>query len=253
VSVRRPEPQGQAVDVCAPDEVARFRRYLESAGGPHIPHREGLAAALRRPVPVGLRPYLRRWATQAVAPWARARAARDTAAPARLHLACGSNYKPGWVNVDLLGTHVDVPLDLSRGLPWLDGSVAAILHEHYLEHLNLRQAHALTTECHRVLRPGGVLRIGVPDARACLRAYCGEESEAQWIAGRPAPLLAVSELVYEHGHQSVWDARTLELLCRSAGFSAAAPQEFGTGLLQPNGDSENRRGWTLYVEAVRSP
>lgn len=233
------------------DGVAEFRSYVERAGAPHIPHREGLAAAVRRPVPVGLRPYLRRWATQAVAPWARAKAARQADLRARLHLACGANYKLGWVNVDLLGTRVDIPLDLSRALPWPDGSVGAIFHEHYLEHLDLCQARALTIECHRVLRAGGVLRIGVPDAKACLHAYCGDESRAQWIAGRPAPLLAVSELFYEHGHRSVWDEETLALLCRSAGFSAVAPQEFGTGLLAPSGDSENRRGWTLYVEAVR--
>jgi predicted SAM-dependent methyltransferase len=171
--------------------------------------------------------------------------------PVRLHLACGSTYKDGWVNVDLLGTRVDVALDLSRGLPWPDGAVDAVFHEHYLEHLSLSEACALTAEAHRVLRPGGVLRIGVPDAAACLRAYCGDAREAHWIEGRPAPLLAVSELVYEHGHRSLWDAQTLDLLCRAAGFPGADRREFGEGALQPNGDSEHRRGWTLYVEAVR--
>lgn len=241
---------GPPVGVSPRDEVARFRSYVESAGTRHVPHREGVAAAVRRPVPVGLRPHLRRWATRAVAPWARARAAR-AAAPARLHLACGTNYKLGWVNVDLLGTRVDMPLDLSRGLPWPAGSVGAIFHEHYLEHLDLRQASALTQECHRVLCVGGVLRIGVPDAGASLRAYCGQDTRAPWMQGRPAPLLAVSELVYEHGHRSVWDVPTLDLLCRSAGFAATRQWEFGTGALQPNGDSESRRGPTLYVEAVR--
>lgn len=237
----------------ADGDAGEFRRYVEHAGGPHVPERHGLDAALRRPIPVALRPHLRRWATRAIAPRARAKATAlaGSGAPVRLHLACGRNYKPGWVNVDLLGTRVDVALDLGDALPWADGSVAAVFHEHYLEHLTPAAALALTAECRRVLKPGGVLRIGVPDAAACLRAYCGERADAHWVAGRPAPLLAVAELVYEHGHRSMWDPPTLDLLCRAVGFEGAERRRFGQGLLSPNDDSESRRDWTLYVEAVR--
>jgi SAM-dependent methyltransferase len=59
-----------------------------------------------------------------------------------------------------------IPFHYEKGdrLPYDDGQFGYIFSEHFFEHLFLDEAIALLTECFRVLRPGGVIRICVPDA-----------------------------------------------------------------------------------------
>src|SRR4029077_17458324 len=102
--------------------------------------------------------------TNAVRPWARRRA-RKFIAPTRLHLGCGARHVDGWVNIDFIGvSRVDLPWDLRNQLPFADGSAEAVFHEHLLEHLPLNAVLTLLQECRRLLRPGGIIRVGVPDA-----------------------------------------------------------------------------------------
>jgi SAM-dependent methyltransferase len=55
-------------------------------------------------------------------------------------------------------------LDLREPMPFLDNSCAMVHSEHFLEHLAYpHDAMRFLTECFRVLRPGGVFRVGVPD------------------------------------------------------------------------------------------
>jgi len=130
--------------------------------------------------------------------------------PLRLHLGCGSAYKEGWVNIDLAGTRVDLPWDLRRPLPFASGSIDAIFHEHLLEHLTYAQGLELHQRCRLLLRPGGVLRIGVPDAGAALRSYAAPEPPGSWQSERwPTPLARIASLTYDHGHRAIYDAETL--------------------------------------------
>jgi SAM-dependent methyltransferase len=61
--------------------------------------------------------------------------------------------------------------DLSRGIPAADNSVDAVYHSHLLEHLDRAVAERFVREVHRVLRPGGIQRISVPDFERVARAY----------------------------------------------------------------------------------
>lgn len=61
--------------------------------------------------------------------------------------------------------------DLSRGIPFPDASVDAVYHSHVLEHLDREIAGRFLSECARVLRPGGIIRIVVPDFERCCREY----------------------------------------------------------------------------------
>jgi predicted SAM-dependent methyltransferase len=172
----------------------------------------------------------------------------------RLHLGSGRRRKPGWVNIDLfLGAPVDLGWKLPRPLPFAPQTVNAIFHEHLLEHLTLEQGLALLDECHRLLRLGGILRIGVPDAGVYLRAYAGDDRRIldEVRPGRPTRLLAIQEVFYRHGHRTMYDLETLTLLCKAAGFSRVEERSFGDSRLDPAPDSEGRRSETLYVEAVR--
>jgi SAM-dependent methyltransferase len=81
--------------------------------------------------------------------------------PLFLNLGCGGNRLPRHVNVDLYGKP-DVIWDLNiTPYPWADNSVDGIEMWHTLEHLE--NWWGAFTECARILRPGGYLRIRVPD------------------------------------------------------------------------------------------
>jgi SAM-dependent methyltransferase len=83
----------------------------------------------------------------------------------KLNVGCGQNYKHGWVNIDLART-ADLVLDMREPIPLADGSVRMIYSEHFFEHLDYPQhaAHFLS-ESYRILEPGGVFSVGVPDTR----------------------------------------------------------------------------------------
>lgn len=169
-----------------------------------------------------------------------------------LHLACGERWIPGWTNVDMAGARADVTWDLRRPLPLEPGSVTAIFHEHFLEHLPLEEAIESLRQCHRLLAPGGILRIGVPDFRRHVESYVsGDDFVDEIRPGRPAALLAINELVYSYGHRSLWDLETFQLALSEVGFEDVRERPFGASALGTAPDSDERRNGTLYVEAVK--
>lgn len=233
-----------------PQEQARalFEAYLakRSGGGSAQTGAADPASRVRRwgrrVVPQRFRLHARVAVTALAAPRARRRAQRIGAnGTVRLHLGSGPVRKPGWVNVDLLGDRVDLAWNLLEPLPFGERTVHAIFHEHLLEHLSLEDGYRLACESYRVLRPAGVLRIGVPD--------CGAP-EIAW-PGAPTRLLALQEFFAEAGHRTMYDTETLGLVLRAAGFPTVEQRPFGDSRLEPVPDSEHRRIGSLYVEAVK--
>jgi predicted SAM-dependent methyltransferase len=84
--------------------------------------------------------------------------------PVRLHIGCGTNALPGWVNIDRVARlpGVNTELDVTD-LPYPDGTVDAVLAEHVLEHFSFAEEAQAWRELARVLRPGGTLTLEVPD------------------------------------------------------------------------------------------
>jgi predicted SAM-dependent methyltransferase len=208
----------------------------------------------KQAVPPRFRFTARRVLTDVVAPAQRRRAAnffgRD---PLLLHLGCGGRPKRGWVNIDLLGDPVDVAWNLTRELPFPDECADGVFHEHLLEHLTLEEGLALTAECSRVLKPGGILRIGVPDIEMMIRSYVvgGTGYLAEYKSDRPTPLLALQEMFYGHRHRAMYDVPTLAALTQAAGLGEAIAGRFGEELLGTSPDSPERRYNTLYVAAKK--
>jgi predicted SAM-dependent methyltransferase len=89
-----------------------------------------------------------------------------------LNFGCGGAFHPEWVNLDAAPADPRVTAhDLRRGFPFSAGSFDAAYGSHVLEHLEPDAASRLLRDCHRILRPGGILRIVVPDLEAIARLY----------------------------------------------------------------------------------
>ncbi|WP_168441934.1 class I SAM-dependent methyltransferase [Pontiella desulfatans] len=94
-------------------------------------------------------------------------------------------------------------------LPFDDETVDFIFSEHFFEHLFLDEAVDLFRECHRVLKPNGLIRTCVPDAD--LRTYEPVES-----VGYPNQCLPYS---HPDKHKSRWSVYSLCEALEHAGFA----------------------------------
>ena len=89
-----------------------------------------------------------------------------------LNLGCGERFHPEWVNLDLHPSNPSVQAwDLQADLPFPDASFDAVYHSHVLEHFSMAAGLRLLGRCRRVLRPGGTLRVVVPDLERIVRLY----------------------------------------------------------------------------------
>jgi predicted SAM-dependent methyltransferase len=207
----------------------------------------------RKLVPWRLRQNAKLHATTVVMPISRVRARRlSREGGLMLHLGSGIHPLPGWLNVDLVSMQPDLAWDLRRKLPFPDGSARACFLEHVLEHFTLADVLAVLDECNRVLEPGGIVRVGVPDFGRYMRSYAGENDLIeQKRPGRPTRLLAVAEVALAHGHRSVWDAETLEGVLVEAGFANVRACAFGETALEPVPDAPYREPESIYAEGVK--
>jgi predicted SAM-dependent methyltransferase len=234
--------------------IGAYVAYLENERGRGLP-RGAAARLLRRVSTPGLRDAARLRATALLAPIIIRRArAIDGHDDVRLHLGSGSNYLPGWVNIDLLGTGSDLPWDLRRRLPFPAGSAQAVFMEHVIEHFTLSGALELLKDCHRMLAVGGVVRVGVPDLGRYIRSYTGDRELIERARpNRPTPLLAVAEVAQFHGHLSAYDDETLVMLLEAAGFVDVGVRAFGVSkALDTVPDLEERRLESIYAEGTRA-
>jgi len=89
-----------------------------------------------------------------------------------LNLGCGNRYNTEWVNIDFVATppHV-MGHNLLKGIPFPDAEFDAVYHSHVLEHFSKKDGVNFIKECYRILKPGGVIRIAVPDLEGIVRCY----------------------------------------------------------------------------------
>ena len=89
-----------------------------------------------------------------------------------LNLGCGVTFHPDWTNADLIPAAPDIlRQDLEKTLCFAGDTFEGVYHSHVLEHLPKAAAESFLKECFRVLRPGGVLRVVVPDLEVIARLY----------------------------------------------------------------------------------
>ena len=116
----------------------------------------------------------------------------------RVNIGCGKYPLDGYTNVDASqDSAADVRMDAFAFLATLaDDSLEEVYAGHFLEHLTQLEGQAFLAECYRVLQPGGVCAIVVPDMRTIL---------AEWLAN--------TATVAEYPEGVYWPIRDLVAVC----------------------------------------
>lgn len=180
----------------------------------------------------------------------------------KLNIGCGDVQPDGWTNIDnsnrawltvklpwidkalvacgalspsCYGPKVNTS-NLLKRWPFADGSVQAIYGGDFYEHFTREQANHLTAEAFRVLAPGGVLRLRVPDGELMWRNYlkavdaarslpAGQRNGAVkeierhvWMYFRDLCTVRPIFKSMGHFHKWHWDEVQLTELLRSCGF-----------------------------------
>jgi len=170
---------------------------------------------------------------------------------------CGLCSPDGWVNFDtspslrmkrvpVFGkflTKVPWPDtvkfgDIRTGLPVADGSADGAYCSHTLEHLALEDLRLALKNTFRVLKPGGVFRLVLPDLKLLATEYMNDSSpEAAMkfmehsLLGRPNRPKGLSGLVRSwlgnSEHLWMWDFESLSAELANAGFTNIRRAQFG--------------------------
>ncbi len=191
-----------------------------------------------------------------------------------LQIGCGHQRLAGWLNSDYQPRHGDVMfLDATRRFPFPDASLDFIFSEHMIEHVPYPAGQVMLRECHRVLKPGGCLRLSTPNLvniASLMAAPLAEEKRnyIEKVSARYIPLnharlpgFVVNNFFWDFWHWFVYDPDTLSQALAQAGFTAIAPVGSGqsrhpelTGL-ERHGDSVGAdldRFETMIFEASKS-
>jgi predicted SAM-dependent methyltransferase len=129
---------------------------------------------------------------------------------------CGGNKLDGWENYDS-------EVDITKPLPFPDNSTDYIFAEHVVEHLDSREVFNFFSECYRILKDGGWIRVCVPSI-ARIYSYADKEYY-DWLAqsgfGEGNLKSAIRNLMVNHGHKTVWSEELLQVALCGAGFSTS--------------------------------
>lgn len=176
----------------------------------------------------------------------------------RLHLGCGPRAAAGWLNLDTWPyPGVDLLADLRSGLPLPEGTMDAALALHVLQDIAWPDLPAAVRELRRVLRPGGVLRLGLPDLDRAIDAYRRGDAAYFLVPDDDAQSLGaklVTQIVWYGSVRTPFNFDFARELLEEAGFVDLRRCAFGQ---THSGDPllaslDHRERESLFVEARRA-
>ncbi len=175
-----------------------------------------------------------------------------------LDVGCGPNLHPDFVNLEYQWRPgIDICWDITKKpYPFRDGRFAGIFTEHCLEHISFEDFHKNVAEFYRLLKPGGTVRIIMPDGEIYLDIYqrqkMGEDILMPWQSGYISPMARINGIFRKYGHQFIYDFETVRIILDGAGFKNIRKLGYKQGD-DPNLliDSEWRKDESLYIEAKK--
>ena len=189
----------------------------------------------------------------------------------KLHLGCGSKRFPGWLNADRFKADADIYLNACRRYPFADNTFRAVYTEHMLEHIPVDYVPGLLSEVHRILQPGGMFRVTVPDLDIYVEKYTAQDraffepilvnyrekmkdqKKKYWLVRTPGGAFMSRAVHRCYHHHWMYDFQTLKSCLEEIGFKTVLKQQFNQSVLPEAGllDRPDRQFETLYVDAIK--
>jgi predicted SAM-dependent methyltransferase len=179
--------------------------------------------------------------------------------PYRLHLGCGKVRLENWINLDgdPAYARADVYWDLHDRLPFPAGSCELIHSEHVLEHLDVATGTRLLRECHRILQPGGTVRIAMPSLDEIIaKSASGEWKDQDWLTWpgfkfikTRAEMLNIAFRWWDH--RWLYDREELHRRLKEAGFTSIRDMPWRQSQIESLCNLETRKDSLLICEAQR--
>lgn len=181
--------------------------------------------------------------------------------------------------------------DLKKGLPYVSGSIDVVYHSHLLEHLDRDIAKLFLLEAKRVLKPGGIHRIVVPNFEILCKNYIShitdcenddterknhenfiakiiEQSvrkEAFGTGQQQSVMRCIENIIFGDArkrgetHQWMYDKISLKVALLDAGYKEILVQKYNTSLipkwneygLDLDEDAGQYKLDSLYIEAIK--
>ncbi|MCZ2207368.1 methyltransferase domain-containing protein [Cylindrospermopsis raciborskii] len=104
-----------------------------------------------------------------------------------VNLACGGVYVTSndWINLDYASSDVHVrQANLLETLPFDSNSISLVYSSHFLEHIPLAQVPSFLKECYRILKPGGIIRLVLPDFEEMCHEYISQLHQGDYTKAR---------------------------------------------------------------------
>ena len=173
----------------------------------------------------------------------------------RLNWGCGGHTLPGWINSDQKdGAGIDLSCDIAEGLPLETGSMDYVVSIHALPEVHYDRIVPVLAELRRVIKPGGILRLCLPDLLKGIRAYERGDRDYFLVPDEDAKSLGaklITQLIWYGYSRTLFTSEFIEEMLIKAGFSRVVHCAYR----QTSGpdpeivDLDNREPESLYVEA----
>lgn len=175
--------------------------------------------------------------------------------PEYVNIGCGAYPAEGFCNIDYAWGPGLLCFDITRGIPLPSSRLRGIFTEHCLEHISYADCINVLRDFHRILKPGGVARVVVPDGELyCslyVRAQAGQSVSWPYAENGRLPIYYVNRIMRDHGHRFIYDFDSMKEALLSVGFREVHRASFREGsdpmLLI---DQEQRSVESLYVEGI---
>lgn len=170
-----------------------------------------------------------------------------------LNIGCGKKHIEGFINMDIVQPY-DEKLDATKGLPFEDAVVSGVYSEHFFEHLTQSEGLNFLRECRRVLVPGGLVRVAMPDLDEIIQRYISQDWRGggdmfnlgfDWVINRCEMM---NLAMREWGHKHVYNQEELERIARLSGLEPIRRYEFGQSDTKEFLDKETRNSSKLIME-----
>lgn len=175
----------------------------------------------------------------------------------RLNWGCGAYGAAQWINSDIKeGPGIQYPCDVREGLPFPDAHMDYIVSIHALPEIPYPDLSGVLTELRRVLKPGGVLRLGLPDLERAMDAYRAGDRDYFLIPDEDARSLGaklVLQLIWYGYSRTLFTYDFAEEILRAAGFSNITRCGYRETSSDHPGiiELDDREAESLFVEATR--